>query len=289
MWRMYTLVFCLSIFACLYVCLFWHLFDDTLWANRRPHRSWNWSSSSPLSRETPHPTSPPASPLPVRNKQMVRKRFSLSQRWERVAETSPPPAGGEIDAKENQVRNSPLWSQPLSLMMTMICCWQRKFIITREVEKSQTNVTNVTMAGDLRTHLKMCTDEKSNKCNQCDFASSHAGNLRNVWKRIVEESQTKGLRKNMMMIILTKYHHQRPWQISTFALLSDAIPTTSTLSSLFFIMNHDYPPACRELPHCCLSLTRNNAAHQAPSKPHQSLIKAPTLTKLSSEPLLEHA
>ena len=33
-------------------------------------------------------------------------------------------------------------------------------------------------AGDLNTQLKRHSGEKSNKCNQCDFASVHAGNLR---------------------------------------------------------------------------------------------------------------
>ena len=33
-------------------------------------------------------------------------------------------------------------------------------------------------AGNLRRHLKTHSGEKSNKCNQCDFASSHAGDLR---------------------------------------------------------------------------------------------------------------
>ena len=32
--------------------------------------------------------------------------------------------------------------------------------------------------GDLRRHLKRHSGEKSNKCNQCDFASSYAGNLK---------------------------------------------------------------------------------------------------------------
>ena len=33
-------------------------------------------------------------------------------------------------------------------------------------------------AGNLRAHLKIHSGEKSNKCNQCDYASSQAGSLR---------------------------------------------------------------------------------------------------------------
>ena len=33
-------------------------------------------------------------------------------------------------------------------------------------------------AGNLRKHLKMHSGEKSNKCSQCDFASSQAADLR---------------------------------------------------------------------------------------------------------------
>ena len=37
-------------------------------------------------------------------------------------------------------------------------------------------------AGDLRRHLKIHSGEKSNKCNQCDFASSRVDSLSNHLK-----------------------------------------------------------------------------------------------------------
>ena len=37
-------------------------------------------------------------------------------------------------------------------------------------------------AGHLKTHLKMHSGEKSNKCNQCDYASSQAGTLKTHMK-----------------------------------------------------------------------------------------------------------
>ena len=46
-------------------------------------------------------------------------------------------------------------------------------------------------AGNLRTHLKMHSGEKSNKCNQCDFASSQAGNLRTHLKMHSGEKSNK--------------------------------------------------------------------------------------------------
>ena len=38
-------------------------------------------------------------------------------------------------------------------------------------------------AGDLNTQLKRHSGEKSNKCNQCDYASSDAGYLRRHLKK----------------------------------------------------------------------------------------------------------
>ena len=46
-------------------------------------------------------------------------------------------------------------------------------------------------AGDLRKHLKTHSGEKSNKCNQCDFASSQAGHLRTHLKMHSGEKPNK--------------------------------------------------------------------------------------------------
>ena len=41
----------------------------------------------------------------------------------------------------------------------------------------------------LRTHLKIHSGEKSNKCNQCDYATNHVGNFKiHVKKNTVERS-----------------------------------------------------------------------------------------------------
>ena len=45
-------------------------------------------------------------------------------------------------------------------------------------------------AGDLRKHLKMHSGEKSNKCNKCNYASSQAGNLKRHLKTHSGKSQT---------------------------------------------------------------------------------------------------
>ena len=46
-------------------------------------------------------------------------------------------------------------------------------------------------AGDLRIHLKMHTGEKSNKCNQCDYASSRASDSRTHLKTHSGEKSNK--------------------------------------------------------------------------------------------------
>ena len=47
-------------------------------------------------------------------------------------------------------------------------------------------------AGDLRKHVKRHTGQNSNKCNQCDYASSQAGYLRKyLMRRHSEENENK--------------------------------------------------------------------------------------------------
>ena len=42
-------------------------------------------------------------------------------------------------------------------------------------------------ASDSRTHLKTHSGEKSNKCNQCDYASSEASNLRTHFSHMMRK------------------------------------------------------------------------------------------------------
>ena len=83
----------------------------------------------------------------------------------------------------------------------------------RTVEKSQTNATNEetsentqwktsknkcsqcdyasSLAGDLRRHIKMHSGEKSNNCNHSDYASSRAGDVRRHLKTHTGEKSNK--------------------------------------------------------------------------------------------------
>ena len=69
----------------------------------------------------------------------------------------------------------------VTIHLSMKALW--RYIWKCIVEKSQTNATSVTMqyassyGHVLRRHLKTHSEEKSNKCNQCDFVSSRSDSL----------------------------------------------------------------------------------------------------------------
>ena len=61
----------------------------------------------------------------------------------------------------------------------------------RKVKKCNQCDFASSQAGDLRKHFKTHSGEKSNKCNQCDFASSQPGHLRKHLKSLSGEKSNK--------------------------------------------------------------------------------------------------
>ena len=55
-------------------------------------------------------------------------------------------------------------------------------------------------SGDLRKHLKTHRREKQNKCNLCDFASSRAEHLRTHMKNTLEKSKTNATSVTMHLL-----------------------------------------------------------------------------------------
>ena len=69
-------------------------------------------------------------------------------------------------------------------------------IVTKGGENKRPNKCNQceyasSEAGNLRRHLRTHSGEKSNKCNQCNYASSDASNLRNHLKTHSGEKSNK--------------------------------------------------------------------------------------------------
>ena len=69
-------------------------------------------------------------------------------------------------------------------------------LITHSEEKSsKCNRCNYSSpkAGNLRKHLKVHSGEKANKCNQCDFAFAQTSHLRRHLKKHSAEKQTDAI------------------------------------------------------------------------------------------------
>ena len=90
--------------------------------------------------------------------------------WELCWEGSPKKSQEKTQhcgGKAKVENNSEMWN---------MCLWNIK---SGQLEGTKVNCKYASSrAGDLRKHLKKHSGEKSNKCNQCDYASSNADHLR---------------------------------------------------------------------------------------------------------------
>ena len=98
------------------------------------------------------------------------------------------------DADENEQWERAKLMQPMRLYVHSDPSTLRTHLKRNSGEKS--NKCNQcdfasSRAGDLRRHLKTHIGEKSNKCNQCDFASTQAGDLRRHLKTHSGEKSSK--------------------------------------------------------------------------------------------------
>ena len=90
-------------------------------------------------------------------------------------------ASYKLEMDQNSEPRDKSTANQISMRVTEGTCDLRKHMKTHSGEK--TNKCNQcdyasSQAGHLRTHLKTHSGEKPNKCNQCNFAPSQAGHLR---------------------------------------------------------------------------------------------------------------
>ena len=76
----------------------------------------------------------------------------------------------------------------------------RKLIVQKSNKCNQCEYAS-SYASALKAHLKMHSGEKPNKCNLCDYASAHAGNLRTHLKTHSGKSQTNATNANMHALL----------------------------------------------------------------------------------------
>ena len=86
------------------------------------------------------------------------------------------------------------------------------------VEKYQTNASFNPSA--LRTHLKTNSEEKSNNCNQSDYASTHlkmhCGEMQPMWSCIHTDRQFEEAYENMHVTMPPRMHILKSWMIEFF-------------------------------------------------------------------------
>ena len=94
--------------------------------------------------------------------------------------------------KENSLWRKIVQIQPMRHRISSLRRFEKTFENSHWKKSSKCNQCDYAsvLAGNLRRHLKTDSGEKSLRCNQCDFASVHSDDLRKHLKLTLEKSHT---------------------------------------------------------------------------------------------------